>query len=886
MYQEIITSSPNGIIIGDSEGKIIYANPAVLNMFGFHPTSDILNKHISELPWEKECLTANPFRFDLLNAGQARTTVRTVLLADKTKRIVEMSSKLMSNGLYQAMLRDITEHKKAEEALKDSERMFSDMANNSSGVIYQFYARKDGTTGFYYVSPKCEELFGLSPDISSPDWQDIGHSLHPEDKEQFLQAVNQAIVEFKELNHESRMLTRKGLKWVQFLSTPQLRNDEIIFNGIMLDITARIELENQAILKESYLKAIIDNQPGRIWLKNTKGIYLSANQLFASSCEIKDSELMLGKSDFDFWPKELAQKYIDDDNIVLKTGKNLVIEEQTFNQGETQWFKTFKSPVFNAKKEIIGTTGYAHDITENKKAEFKLLAEKRLFETVVDNIPVMLFLKEATGLRFNLMNRTGEELLGYKKEQLLGKNDYDFFPKDQAEFFIQKDRDTLNSNKKINISEEPIQTKDKGIRILQTIKVPVLDDYGKPEYLLGFSRDITDQKIAEKEHENLQSQLTQSQKMESVGQLAGGIAHDFNNMLGVILGQTELALNKTNPTNPIYQSLLEINNAAERSAELTKQLLTFARKQTMSLKIIDLNETIMKMMSLLKSLIGENISLSWMPGENVGEIKIDPSQLDQILTNLCVNAKEAIKTTGEISIETTIACFDETFCKTNTDYMPGNYVQLTITDNGCGIDKKTISKIFEPFFTTKELGKGTGLGLSTVYGIVKQNHGFITVSSNPGEGTTFSIYIPKHTGEISKNSKKTKVIKHLTTICPKKTILVVEDEPMVREMTVEMLELQGHKVISAGSAEEAIKIAIAYPKIDILITDLIMPKMNGRDLSKKIFEIAPNIRCLFMSGYTADVITKHGILEKDIHFIEKPFNIETLNAKILEILEN
>lgn len=653
------------------------------------------------------------------------------------------------------------------------------------------------------------------------------------------------------------------------------------------------------------------------------------------------------------------------------------------------------------------------DVTETKEKEAQLYNEKKLFELVIENLPVMLFLKEAKELRFILMNKTGEKLIGYTKEQLLGKNDYDFFPKEQADFFTKKDKDTLNNKKAVNITEEYIQTKNQGERILKTLKVPVLDDVGEPKYLLGFSlditenkkteialrnseekyrllfeymsagfalheiifdeknnpidyrfleintafekltgktqkeivgrtvkeimpntedywiqtygkvattgipvsyqnysqelnryfdvkafspsknkfavifNDITDIKLAEEEKDRMKEQLAQKQKMESIGSLAGGIAHDFNNMLGVILGHTDMAIKKTDKKQSIFNSLQEIRKAAKHSAELTKQLLTFARKQTTSPKIIDINEAIQEMMSMLQQLIGENIFLAWFPGKNIGMVKIDPSQFDQIITNLCINAKEAITNTGKITIETSVASFDEEYCKQHTNHLPGNYVQLIFNDNGSGMDESILSKIFEPFFTTKGVGKGTGLGLATVYGIVKQNKGFINVFSKVGSGTTFKVYLPRFTKQdISSNNKENKVqIQNKNIQNNQINILLVEDEPMVMEMTTTMLEIQKYNVIPAKSPEEAIKIAENNSnKIDILITDLIMPKMNGKELAEKILSSHPNTKCLFMSGYTADVIAKHGVLEEDINFIEKPFTMEELSNKIIEIL--
>ncbi|MBF0210303.1 MAG: response regulator [Desulfamplus sp.] len=419
---------------------------------------------------------------------------------------------------------------------------------------------------------------------------------------------------------------------------------------------------------------------------------------------------------------------------------------------------------------------------------------------------------------------------------------------------------------------------------------------------------IKEREIAEEEREKLQGQLIQSQKMESVGRLAGGVAHDFNNMLGVILGHSELALHEVNTNNRLHQSLEEIRKAAKRSADLTRQLLAFARKQTAAPKVLNLNQTVDSMLKMLNRLIGENIELIWLPCENLWRVLIDPSQIDQILANLCVNAKDAIAGSGKVIIETKNITFESSDCveqlkhtdiiitsnhemrKDHEGCIQGDFVVLTVSDNGCGMDKDTLDRIFEPFFTTKDISKGTGLGLATVYGIVKQNSGFINVYSEPNgknggnsSGTTFTIYLPRY---IDDNGAK---------IAPKdeakpilhgyETILLVEDEPSLLEMTATMLKKLNYTVLAAGSPQRAIEIARDYDgKINLLMTDVVMPKMNGRELAIKLTSLYPDMRCLFMSGYTADVIAHHGVLDKSVHFIQKPFALKDIALKIRESL--
>ncbi len=507
---------------------------------------------------------------------------------------------------------------------------------------------------------------------------------------------------------------------------------------------------------------------------------------------------------------------------------------------------------------------------------YQELSEQREFlDNILENIPNMIFVKDARDLRFIRINKAGERLLGYSRQELLGKNDYEFFPKEEADLFTAKDHEVLNLKKPVVIPEETIHTRLKGKRILHTQKIPILNEDGNPGYLLGISQDIT-------ERLKLEEQLRQSQKMEVVGQLAGGVAHDFNNMLGVIIGHAELLLEKAPPDDSLREDCKEILAAGFHSAEITRQLLAFARKQTIMPKVLDLNDTVEKMLRMIRRLIGEHIDLDWLPGDNLWLIKMDPSQIDQILVNLCVNARDAITGNGKITIETQKAVFDDAYCADHTGFSPGEYVMIAVSDNGSGMDKWTIEKIFEPFFTTKEQGKGTGLGLAMVYGIVKQNAGFINVYSEPGYGTTFKIYLSRHKVI---GDQEPKAISKITDLRGYETILIVEDEVSHLRMVKLMLERYGYRVLAASTPVEALLVAKEQTGIHLLISDVIMPEMNGLNLTKEIISIYPGIKCLFMSGYTGNVITHHGVLDEGANFIQKPFSKQELAVKVREVLD-
>jgi two-component system sensor histidine kinase EvgS len=395
--------------------------------------------------------------------------------------------------------------------------------------------------------------------------------------------------------------------------------------------------------------------------------------------------------------------------------------------------------------------------------------------------------------------------------------------------------------------------------------------------------DLTERKKAEADHEKLQAQLLQAQKMESVGRLAGGVAHDYNNMLSVIIGYAELAMGSLAPDDPLQDDLGEILTAARRSGDITRQLLAFARKQIISPRVLDLNETVENMLKMLRRLIGEDIDLAWLPGPGLGKVNLDPSQLDQILANLVVNARDAVTGVGTVTIETDNVRFDRDYCNDHPGFVPGDFVSLSVSDSGCGMAPEIQAQLFEPFFTTKKQGEGTGLGLATVYGIVKQNSGFINVYSEPGRGSTFRIYLPRHEGEAEDAAAPVDIP------IPGgrgETVLVVEDEPSVLKLARKVLEQTGYTVLTADSPDLALALARDHAgTIHLLVTDVVMPGMDGRDLAHRIASGHPEIKILFMSGYTANVIAHRGVLDRGVNFIQKPFSKQELAVRVRRVLD-
>ncbi len=402
-------------------------------------------------------------------------------------------------------------------------------------------------------------------------------------------------------------------------------------------------------------------------------------------------------------------------------------------------------------------------------------------------------------------------------------------------------------------------------------------------FLHSIVHDITDRKQSEARNRKLQDQLLQAQKMESIGRLAGGVAHDFNNMLALIIGYAEMGLGRVDPGDPLHAELSEILAAGRRSADLTRQLLAFARKQTIQPKVLDLNETMAGMLKMLQRIIGEEIALVWKPGANLWPVLIDPAQVDQILANLAVNARDAIAGHGQLTIETANIFLDETDGECRADLICGEFVRLVVSDTGCGMDPATLDHLFEPFFTTKETGKGTGLGLATVYGIVSQNNGFIHVSSAPGQGATFKIYLPRAQAA----EKHASVEMEREPAGGTETVLLVEDEAGILSLGQSILKQYGYTVLAAGSPQSALALARSHPgAIDLLMTDVVMPGMNGNGLSQSIRNLRPGIKTLYMSGYTADVIAHHGVIPEGVHYLQKPFAVKSMAAKVRQVLDD
>jgi len=566
-----------------------------------------------------------------------------------------------------------------------------------------------------------------------------------------------------------------------------------------------------------------------------------------------------------FLEKQVHDRLLSDEKLLL----NDLVEKQT---------RSLKIANKELKKEI----------EERKNITHKLEESKFFIHRILDATPNIIYIYDLLEQKNIFANQKITAFLGYntKQIQVLGSNIMAqiLHPEDMPSVIEHHESLRTAPDNQIRELFYRIRHADGSWRWLCSRDLPFSrSSNGNVKRILGIAEDVTEKKESEKAKLKLEEQLRQAQKMEAIGRLAGGVAHDFNNMLSVILGRTEMALEEVDPNQALYADLEEIQTAAQRSAEVTRQLLAFARKQTIAPKVVNLNTFIQSTLKMLHRLIGEDIDLVWLPDDLIWPVKIDPSQINQILTNLSVNARDAIADVGKLTIETGKATFDEAYCADHPDFVPGDFAHLTVRDNGCGMNQKSLENIFEPFYTTKDANYGTGLGLATVYGIVKQNDGFIKVSSEPGQGTTVRIYLPRYLAETETLEKPPS-----GTLNPEgtETILLVEDEPSILRMTRMMLERLGYNVLAADTPGQAIDLAHEHAgDVHLLMTDVVMPEMNGRDLARNMLSLYPDLKRLFMSGYTANVIAHHGVLDEGVQFIQKPFSKQDLAIKVRKTLD-
>ncbi len=868
----LIEQSRDGIVILDQNGNIYEANKRFGEMLGY-PPEELRRLHV----WEWDTQLPRAQLLEMIRAvdetgDHFETRHRR---RDGSYIDVEISTNgAMVDGrkLIFCVCRDISRRKQVHEALRNSEALFRNLFERHAAVKLII---DPGTGAIIDANQAAADFYGWSRD------QLKGmrlHEINPLSAEE-IKAEIEKVRTRKRVHFEFRHRRADGsVRDVEvFSSMIEVKGKEIL-HSIVHDITDRNQAEAALRSSEANLRKIQDllNATQRLaklggWEYDPQTRQMTwTDEVYRIYGLPKNCDHGPAGRDMALYAPEDRKKIAEAFQRALDEGEPYDLELQLINARRDKiWVRTI-GQVERRDGQIVRVFGNLMDITERRGAQ----AERERLTAAVNQVGDSIFITDPEGT-IQYANPAFETVTGYSRQEAIGQNPRFLKSGKHPPAFYHNLWSTISSGRtwKGRIINK---RKDRTLYTEAVTISPVRDPTGKIVNYVAVKRDITD-------HLRLEAQLQQAQKMESVGRLAGGVAHDYNNILSVILGYTELALDRVAPSDPLRNDLEQIFKAAERSRDITRQLLAFARKQTIAPQILDLNATVESMLKIMRRLIGEDIDLAWLPGSGIWPVKMDPTQVDQILANLCVNARDAIAGVGKFTIETGTVILDKSYCENHAGSVPGEYVQLALSDDGCGMDKETLDNIFEPFFTTKELGKGTGLGLATVYGIVKQNNGFISVYSEPGNGTAFKIYLPRHsqmptdgmaetTEEISRGRGE--------------TVLVVEDDDSILQLTERILKNLGYTVLTARTPGKAMGIAEQHNgKIHLLITDVVMPEMNGRALAGQMQSLDPHLKCLFMSGYTADAIVHRGVLEKGLNFIQKPFSIKDLATIIRNVID-
>ena len=871
--------SPCAIMVTDATGCIEHVNPAFVKLNGYASeeliggrpdllrTDDVSEEVYAGL-WST-ILAGNTWTGRLLNRRKD---------GSRYWAAVTISPVTGEDGAilhFLSISENVTAEVEAGEAARRTAEE-NEMLAAQSGMVYW----KVDAEGLYTeVSPAAAKVWGYRPDelIGKRHFYD----LHAEEHREEIKRVAFAIFKKKEpfVSFLNSIVRPDGrVMWVETNGVPMLDKSGNLcgYVGTDKDVTALKAAQLELATTANLLRSVIDSTPDVIFAKDTRCRILACNKAFAALVG-KSPEDLIGKTDLENgWPAELVARYESLDHRALAGETIHIIDSGVGPDGNAAWFDVIKVPMRTADGQIIGVLGVARDITQSRndaeernKRDLLIRQAQEIaslgcweFNPRADKVVMSDETAEMFGFPIKPTGYTFEDLMGY------------VHPEDQdmvKRTFFASMRDGLKS---FEFEHRLIHQETADVLHVRQKCHHRRDADGEVVSSVGVIMDVTSQ-------QNLEQQLRQAQKLESVGRLAGGVAHDFNNMLGVILGHAELLITGLPPGGRIFESLREIQNAANRSAALTRQLLAFARCQPVRPEIIDVNEAISSMIKMLRRMIGENIELVWKPAPRPCRVFIDPSQIDQILANLAVNARDAIGPGGgTLEIRTS---FETIRPETRSDFSEipaGEFVILTVRDTGCGMDGRTLERIFEPFFTTKPSGDGTGLGLSTVFGIVKQNRGSIHVTSEQDEGTTFTIFLPFCPEKAAAGSSEEGKLPTGT-----ETILLVEDESTVLSLAATIIGTLGYKVIPAGSPLEAVRIFNEDPyAIDILVTDVIMPGMNGRELSERLTGFRPELKTLYVSGYTANIIESQGIASDSVAFVQKPFTLREIATQLRKLL--
>lgn len=884
---ELHRELPVGYCTLDRSGRIGKCDPAAEHLLG-RPARGASGRELAELllPAEQE-----RFRQHLETLFQSHELFdREFQTAGVSGQALQLQM-VASAGQDQAgewvahvVLHDVTARRHAEAALRESEERYMHALDATLDGLWDW----DVASGNVYYSPQWCRLLGFAPEEVPPRVEFFLTRLHPDHVGLVQQRIEEHFAGRTAVKQdEVRLLTKSGeYRW--FLDRGQVvRRGEggapIRMVGTIADITRRKQAEAALVASEARTRLLIRAASVGLWDWDLRSDEVYFSPEWKQQLGYSDDEI---PNRFEEWEQRLHPADREATLAAVREfrfGVRLAYDVEfrlRHKDGSWRWILARADVTRDAMGQAVRMMGCHIDITTRKESAAAL----RVSDLALRAITQGVFLT-GTDRVIQWANEGLSAMTGFASEELLGRPG-GCFPGAQTDPQALAAVEAAFASR-TEFAGEILSFRRDGSTFWNDFTMsPVRDECGTCTHFICVTRDVSVRHREQAERAALEAQLQQAQKMESVGRLAGGIAHDFNNMLGVILGHAELALQRGKPGEATLADLEQIQTAATRSADLTRQLLAFARKQTVVPRVLDLNTTVADMLKMLALLIGEDIAVTWTPSAKLWPVKMDPSQMEQVLTNLCVNARDAIQGVGRIAIRTDNTVIHPHDPALPLGVEPGEYVRLTVTDNGMGMAAATMAQVFEPFFTTKGAGLGTGLGLSMVYGAVRQNHGFVTVSSDLGHGARFEIHLPR-----SKDSRGLGLapVASRTSGIPTsgdETILLVEDEPALLRLTEQILSGAGYHVLSAASPAEAVRVAQAHTgTIRLLLTDVIMPEMNGRELGNLLTCRFAQMEKLFMSGHTSDVIARNGVLEDDLHFIQKPFTPEGLLLRVRDTLD-
>ena len=759
-----------------------------------------------------------------------------------------------------------------QETLRKSETLYRDFFENNKDAMYVH-----DLTGRYLMANKAgEDLLGYThEEVLSMTVFDV---VPASQFAQISESLKQKLADHAQTIYEVDAIRKDGTRVPIEVSSRLVYANGIPVGvqGTARDLSERRYAEVAVRESEERFRNLFENARDTVFTCDLEGNFTSLNASGELLTGFDRAEAM--KSNFtrvvapEYLPvaQEMLTRKASGDiatayelEIISKVGRRVLVE--------------ISSRTLFEHGRAVGVQGSARDITARKREEEALRKSEEQYRSLFESNPQPMWVYDLKTLTFLAVNEAAVMHYGYSRERFL----------DTTVDAIHLHADVpalLAELRKIDglcQLGEWLHRKSDGETINVELTANVID-FANRKAGLVLINDITDHKKAQQALYNSQMQLQQSQKLEAIGQLAGGVAHDFNNLLTAIGGYSDLTLRRLPEDDPLRNNLIEISKATNRAASLTRQLLAFSRKQILEPKVLDLNAVVTDMSSMLCRLIGEDIELVTDLTPDLGMVKADPGQVEQILMNLVFNARDAMPRGGTVTIETRNVVFDESYASQHVPVIPGEYTMLAVSDNGTGMDQATQSRVFEPFFTTKPPGKGTGLGLSTVYGIVKQSGGYVWVYSEGGIGTVFKVYLPQVRTPHDITKQK---IESGSQLSGDEEILLVEDDEIVRRMARTILENHGYSVLEARDVNEALRLCVEnLSTLDLVLTDVIMPGMSGRMLAERIARLCPTLPIVYMSGYTDDAIVRHGILEEDIVFLQKPFTPESLTGKVREAL--